>query len=536
MYSRLFLSLLLICAMATTASAYTLDDVEWDTSIDSATLHWGDSVEDNGYTITAEDFQKDEHVYISISKNGQTLKHGALLVGDNLEYRDTEEGKDIRVNVNEVKVNIDEWTGNMEDPTAEIQIDNRGEPEFDISIETDRDEYDPRITSETEMEVTLKIKNDGSAKAEDVQLTVDPAGMDVVGGDLKETISSLEIDVTTEEYKLTLKVPHLWEETDLDIVGTAGGYDINGELHENEESETVTIAPKVELMITKSIPEEIYMDETARVSVSIRNNGLYHVGDITVEDEIFDHMELLDDIALNKKISLEAGETIKLFEYSLKPTRSGEFTAPATVASFKAPNGKTYEYDSNEPEIEINGPVISVTQSTESLTVRPSDEVKVSVKVSNKGNRDASVNAISEIPEDVTFVSGETGLDQVIPNDESKSYNYIIRAGNDGNFTVPAVRVSFIDMENYKGERVSNILQVNVTNTSTQETATGTSNKDDSQTSDDDGDDNSIFSDDESNGGSGSGENNENNKVEPGFGALMAIFILAGIYVFGKKR
>jgi hypothetical protein len=533
MYSRLFLSLLLICAIATTASAYTLDDVEWDKSIDSSTLHWGDSVEDNGYTITAEDFQKDEHVYISISKNGQTLKHGALLVGDTLEYRDTEEGRDIRVHVNKVKVNIDEWTGNMEDPTAEIRIYNRGEPEFDVSIETDRDEYDPRITSETEMEVSLKIKNDGSAKAEDVRFTVEPAGMDVVGGDLTETISSLEIDEITEEYKLTLKVPHLWEETDLDIVATVEGYDINGDLHESEEIETVTIAPKVELMITKSMPEKIYIDKTARVSVSIRNNGLYDVSGITVEDEVFDHMELFDDLNLKKKISLEAGETIKLFEYSLKPTKSGEFKAPATIASFKAPNGKTYEYESNQPEIQIDGPVITVTQSTASSTIRPSDEVKVTVKVSNKGNKDASVNAVSEIPEDVTFVSGETGLDQVIPKGKSKSYNYIVRAENDGNFTVPAVRVSFIDMENYKGERVSNILQFNVTNTSTQDTATDTSNKDDSQTSDDGGD-NSIFSDDESTGGSG--ETNENNKVQPGFGALMAIFVLAGIYVFGIKR
>ncbi|ADE36768.1 BatD family protein [Methanohalophilus mahii] len=535
MYSRLFLSLLLICAMAATASAYTLDDVEWDTSIDSATLHWGDSVEDNGYTITAEDFQKDEHVYISISKNGQTVKHGALLVGDNLEYRDTEEGKDIRVHVKQVEVNIDEWTGNMEDPIAKIQVDQRGEPEFDISIETGRDEYDPRITSETEMEVTLKIKNGGSAKAEDIQLNVDPAGMDVVGGDLTETISSLEADETTEEYKLTLKVPHLWEETDLDIVSTVDGYDINGDMHESEEIETVTIAPKVELMITKSMPEKIYMDKTARVSVSIRNNGIYDVSDIVVVDELFDHMELLDDLNLKKEISLEAGETIKLFEYSLKPTKSGEFKAPATIASFKAPNGKTYEYESNEPEIEINGPVISVTQSTDSLTVRPSDEVKISVKVSNKGNRDASVNAVSEIPEDVTFVSGETSLDQVIPKGESKSYNYIVRAENDGNFTVPAVKASFIDMENYKGERVSNTLQFNVTDTSTRDTANDTSNKADSQTSGDE-EDNNIFSDDESNGGSGSGENNENNKVQPGFGALMAIFVLAGIYVFGIKR
>jgi hypothetical protein len=534
MYSRIFLSLLLICAGATTASAYTLDDIQWDKSIDSATLHWGDSVEDNGYTITAEDFQKDEHVYISISKNGQTLKHGALLVGDNLEYRDTEEGKDIRVHANEVKVNIDEWTGNMEDPTAEISIYNRGKPEFDISIETDRDEYDPRITSKAEIEVTLKIKNDGSAKAEDVQLSVDPAGMDVVEGDLTESISSLEIDETTEEYELTLKVPHLWEETDLDIVATVEGYDINGDLHKNEEIETVTIAPKVELMITKSIPEEIYMDETARVLVSIRNNGLYDVSNITVKDKIIDHMELLDDVVLNKNISLDAGETIKIFEYSMKPTKSGEFKTPATIASFKASNGKIYEYESNQPEIQVDGPVITVTQSTESSTIRPSDEVKVTVKVSNKGNRDASVKAVSEIPDDVTFVRGETSLDQVIPEGKSKSYNYIIRAGNEGNFTVPAARASFIDMENYKGERVSNILQFDIINTSTQDAATDASNKADSQISDDSGDDNSIFSDDESNGGSG--ETNENNKVQPGFDALMVIFVLTGIYVFGIKR
>jgi len=559
MYSRLFLSLLLICAMATTASAYTLDDVQWDTSIDSATLHWGDSVEDNGYTITAEDFDEDDdsnkYVYITIERDGKILEHGFLDTNFGLEYRDTEKGNDIKIIAEEINIEFDSWTGEMEDPTAKIKVQQRGLPEFDIDIETDEDEYDPKHTSETEIDVTFKVKNDGAAKAEDVIINIDSAGMDAINGDLTKTVSSLKVGEITEEYTVTLETPHLWDETDLEIIATAEGYDINEELHIDNNSKTVTIAPKVELQVVKIVgtqrsfekiaqnetsindddPEKmvIDMEDSAYVSVVIRNDGLYDIEDITVKDKVFEHMELLDDINLEKNISLEAGETLRLFEYTMHPIKTGTYTFPSAIASFTASNGETYEYESNEQKIEINGPDIDITQDIGSSTIRPLDEVEVTVKVSNKGTRDAHVNSSSSIPDNLTFLRGDTGLEKVIKKGDTATYSYTISASSAGTYEIPPVKADFVDLTSYKGERVSNILQFNVTNTSTQDTATDTSNKDDSQTSDDGGD-NSIFSDDESTGGSG--ETNENNKVQPGFGALMAIFILAGIYVFGIKR
>lgn len=524
----LVILLMMLCVFSVTASAYTLDDIEWK-STETATLHWGHSFE-NGeakddsydtYVIKAEDFAIDGFVSISLSKDGEIKDIASLGFADSWEYRDEENGQDIKLVVKELKTNIDQWTGNMEDPTVKIEVYRRGVPDFDIDIKTEKNEYDPRSPSNPkEVVTTITVKNKGYAEAEDVEVIIDPAGMELANGDLKTSITRLVKDETSELIEVNLEVPHLWEETDLEIEVTVRAKDINGDIHEDSEKKTITVQPKAELILTKSIAEELYMDETAYVKVAVRNYGIYSINSVTIKDTVLSSMELKDSITLEKTVSFNPGETIEVFSYALKPIKPGSYTSPEAVATFSASNDKTYTYESEDPKIEINGPYITLTQKLDKTKVEPGTEVKVTVTAKNEGNRDASTRVSStDFPEGTSFVSGETTYDKVLGKGESGSYSYILKMDEEGTFKISPATATFIDMESYKGEKISNMPEITVEIPEPEESSTssGTSNP-------------------SNDGSSQPGTESNEEVVEPGFESIFAIAALAGVYLAIRRR
>ncbi|MGM0771221.1 MAG: BatD family protein [Halobacteriota archaeon] len=526
----LIIILMVLCVFSFTASAYTLDDVEWK-STETKTLHWGDSFE-NGeakddsydtYVIKAEDFSKDGYVSLSLSKNGQIKDIASLGLADSWEYRDEENGQDVKLFIKEIKTNVDQWTGNMEDPTVKVEVYRRGVPEFDIKIETEQNEYDPRSPSNPKEVVTIiTVKNKGYAEAEDVEVIVDPAVMELAEGDIKTRIKTLAKDETAEVIEVELEVPHLWEETDLDIEVNVRAKDINGDIHEDSEKKKITVMPKAELIVTKTITKNIYMDETAYVSVAARNHGIYSMNSVTLKDTVLSSMELKDSVTLEKTVSFKPGETIEVFSYALKPIKPGKYTSPEAVATYSASNGKTYTYESEDPQIEINGPYIALSQKVDKTNVQPGTEVKVTVTAKNEGNRDASTRVSSDFPEGTAFVSGDTSFDKVLGKGESGSYSYILKMNDEGTFKLPAATATFIDMESYKGEKISNMPEITVKIPEPEQSGTSSST-------------NNPSDDATSHSGTPVTESNEE-VVEPGFESILAIAALVGVYTAIRRR
>ncbi|WP_445475916.1 BatD family protein [Methanococcoides methylutens] len=532
----LIILLMMLCLFSFTASAYTLDDIEWK-STETATLHWGHSFE-NGeakddsydtYVIKVEDFSVDGFASISISRDGEIKTVGFISNGQSFEYRDEENGQDIKVFASELKLNIDEWTGNMEDPTVKLEIWRRGVPEFDIDIQTEKDpntekdnEYDPRSASKpNEIVTTITVKNNGYAEAKNVEVIIDPAGMELADGDLKTTMLTLAKDGTAEPIEVSFEVPHLWEKTDLDINITVRAKDINGDIHEDSEKKKITILPKAELILTKSIAKELYMDETAYVTVAVRNHGIYSMNSVTIKDTVLSSMELKDSVTLEKTVSFKPGETIEVFSYALKPIKPGSYTSPEAVATYTASNGKIYTYESeDDTKIEINGPYITITQNIDKTKVEPGSEVKVTVTAKNEGNRDASIRVSSaDFPDSATFVSGETSFDKVLGKGESGSYSYILKMNDEGIFKLSPATATFIDMESYKGEKISNMPEITV---EIPEPAESTASSGTSTTS--------------SSGSSQPGTESNEEVVQPGFESIFAITALAGVYMAMRRR
>jgi uncharacterized repeat protein (TIGR01451 family) len=523
----LLLSIYVLCLPAL---AYTVDDIEWKDSADkTGTLTWGGTLAMDSYIIKAEDFNKDGFVSISISSNNQIKAISPLYVGESLRYRDTDNGNDVMVIVDSVTLNIDSWTGNMKDPKVAIKVYKRAYPNMKIEISTDKDTYDPRLTGSSIITATINIKNEGDAKAYNMDVEIDSCGMQQTSGKIKYSFNDVEEDKVLEPIVVKFKAPEYWDQTKIDFKITTKSKDINNQIHSHEKIKTLTIEPVVELIITKTIAKEIYMDKAVYVSVSVYNKGIYSVSSATVTDSLSEDFELQDSTNQETTVSFTPGETkADLFKYTLKPTKTGEITIPATTATFTGPDGKVHTFKSEAPKVKVNGPNIVLTKAVSPSSVNPGKEATVTVTVHNQGNRDASVTTAESLPSSVSFVNGNLEFKEVVAGGKSATYSYVIRTKQTGDIKMPATTATFIDMEGFKGERISNMPVLSVVDPEEQ---TSASLSDSSQSSTP-----SSTSGSSSSSTDSTVTNSDDTRVQPGFEGSLMIFILICVFAVIKRR
>lgn len=445
---------------AFSVTAFAEEDIEWVEKQDGTTLYWGDTVTVNGYDIKAEDFNDDNQVFISISKDGEKLKTSPLSVGLEVVYDDR-----IKVYAQEVDPNYETIekngkkfkTGNW-NPYAKLDILIKGEPRFDIEVETKKDTYDSKSTGDSAIDVSIKIKNEGDAKAENTILTIDTAGMEVLKGKTKYTFGQVFKDETLEPVNLTLKAPKPWEDTDLNVTAKVTCKDVRDEKYEDVGFKVIKIEKKWGLVISKVITKNNHMGKPIRVSVNVRNEGLCDLDNIKLKDSVAPETHLQKDMVLEKTLSLKSGElTEKVFEYTLIPDKPGEFTFPKATANFTLPNGQNGEAGSNNSEnVKIYGPEISVTKIIDRQQLNSGDKLTVTITVRNAGNAGSSVTVTDTVPPEAKLISGETSFKQILEsNGDSKTVSYILQMHKEGEIRLPACKASFLDLDEYSGEVIS---------------------------------------------------------------------------------
>ena len=436
------------------------EDIEWVEKQDGTTLYWGNTVTVNDYVIKAEDFNDEGQMFISISKDGEKLKTSPLSAGLEVVYDDR-----IKVYAQEVDPNYETIerdgkkfkTGNWS-PYAKLDILVKGEPEFDIDVETKKDTYDSKSTGDNAIDVSIKIKNDGDAKAEKAVLTIDTAGMEVLKGKTKYTLGEVLKDETLEPVNITVKAPKPWEDTDLNITAKITCVDVRDEKYEDVGFKVIKIEKKWGLVISKLITKNNHMGKPIHVLVNVRNEGLCDLDDIEFKDSIAPETHLQKDAVLEKTLSLKSGELAeRVFEYNLIPEKPGEFTFPKATATFILPNGQDGEAGSNNSEkVKIYGPEISVTKTINKQQLNSGDELTVTITVKNTGNVDSSVTVTDTVPPEAKLISGETSFKQIVgKNSDSKTVTYILQMHKEGEIQLPACKASFLDLDEYSGEVIS---------------------------------------------------------------------------------
>lgn len=436
------------------------EDIEWVEKQDGVKLYWGDTLTVDGYVIKAEDFNENNQVFVSISKDGEKLKTAPLSAGSEVLYDDRIKVYAQKVDPNYETITIDnkEFKTKNWNPYAQLDILVKGEPKFDIDIETRKDTYDSKSTGDSRIDVSIKLKNEGEAKAEDTILTIDTAGMDVLKGKTRYNLGDVLKGETPTPVNLTLEAPTPWVDTDLNITARTTCLDVRDNKYENIGYKVIKIEKKWGLVISKTVTKDNHMGKPIYVLVNVRNNGLCDINNIKLEDSIAPEMHLKKDVMLDKALSLKSGELAqKVFEYALIPDKPGEFTIPKTIANFTLPNGQSGNASSNNSEkVKIYGPEISVIKTINKQQLNSGDELTVTVTAKNTGNVDASVTLTDTVPKEAKFISGETSFKQVLASDGgSKTITYILQMHKEGEIRLPACKASFLDLDEYSGEVTS---------------------------------------------------------------------------------
>lgn len=519
-------------------TALATDDIEWVEKQSGAKLYWGDSVTEGNYTIKADDFS-DEMVYISISKDGQTLKTSPLSEGMELVYNDEIKvcAKDIDPNYETITKDGEEFKTQNKNPFAEMNISLRGAPSFEIKVETNEDEYD----SNDRIDVSITAKNNGDAQAKNVVLAIDTAGMELIKGKSEYKDTKVSKDEEFEPVNLTLEAPSPWEETEYNITAKITCEDVKDKEYEYVGSKTVKVGKMWNLVVSKTFPNDCHMGETVRVSVSVRNRGSCDIDDIELNDSIVSGMHLKEETGLNKTISLKAGEMVeKVFEYTLIPETPGEFTFPPSVATFTLPNGDSKEVSSNiSGTFKVYGPNITVTKTVDKQQLNPGDELNVTLTAQNSGNVNANVTVTDTLPAGANFVSGETSFSQILSSGGgSKTVSYTMKIDEEGEIQLPACKASFIDLDKYSGQVNSEtpVVYVGVPlslegNSTQQEGITGSS-----QEKNESSETNESSEENESAGLLQTGTDEEDSGIVPGMGFFPALLGLLAVTVLLLRR
>jgi len=533
MAKRIALIVLLAVFVFSTFSMVALaaDEVEWVEKKNDAKFYWGDTITVDGYEIKAEDFNEDKMVFVSISKDGEKLKTSPLTAGLEFEYDDEIKvyAQNVNPNYEVIKKDGKEFkTGNW-NPYAELDILIRGKPSFEIKVETEKGTYDSKSIGDRRIDVTITVKNNGEAKAENVVLTVDTGGLEVLSGKTKYTYTKILKGETVGPITLTLKTPTPWEDTDFKITAKTTCEDIKDNKYEHTGSKTIKIEKKWDLIVSKSATKERHMGEPVYVSVSVRNGGLCDINDIVLKDSIVSNMQLQKDTTLEETLSLKAGETAEdVFEYTLIPDKPGEFTFPKTVATFTLANRESKKVESdNSEKTKIYGPYIEITKTVDKQQLNPGDELTVKVTAKNSGNVDASVKVTDTVPSEAKLISGETSFSQVLGSGGgSKTITYVLQMNKEGKIEIPACKASFLDLDKYSGEVYSETSVVNVGTTITLE---GSSSQKEGSTA--------SNLEKEASSQVSTGGTEEDYGDTPGFSSLLAVTgILAGTGLLRKKR
>ena len=474
--------------------AFAAEDIEWVEKQDGTKRYWGDTATVDGYVIKAEDFNDDKQVFVSISKDGEKLKTAPLSEGSEVVYDDKIKVYAQKVDPNYETITIDDKKFETKNwnPYAELDILVRGEPKFDIDVETRKDIYDSKSAGDSRIDVSIKLKNEGESKAEDTVLTIDTAGMEVLKGKTRYRLGDVLKDETLEPVNLTLKAPTPWIDTDLNITAKTTCVDVRDNKYEHIGSKVIKIEKKWGLVISKIVTKNNHMGKPVHVSVNVLNKGLCDISDIELKDSIASETHLQKDAVLDKTLSLKSGELAeKVFEYTLIPDKPGEFTFPKTIATFSLPNGQSGDASSNNSEkVKIYGPEISVTKTINRQQLNSGDELTVTVTAKNTGNVDASVTLTDTVPQEAKLISGETSFKQVLASDGgSKTITYILQMHKEGEIHLPACKASFLDLDEYSGEAISDTpvvyvgVPISLEGSSTQPEGTTESNQEKNESS-----------------------------------------------------
>ncbi|MFA4935136.1 MAG: tetratricopeptide repeat protein [Candidatus Methanoperedens sp.] len=388
-------------------------------------------------------------VGLNISKNGKFISSFALGLSESYVVPDGE----LKVTAKELPAqNAREWIFESYAPWAIIELNPRGTPRLDVSIQTDKDKYTSSYT--TDIVTTVKLDNTGSADAVNVDMAI-LTELPIKRGNLKYHYDKIKPGESITE-SLTFSSPILTEQKTTVISANVSGYDVMAIPYTAKFSKSISIAPEVpvSLVVRKSTVDKMYLKDYTIVSLSVKNNGRYDANNVNITDYLPEGFRLLGSQSLNWVVDLPAGGEWD-YHYTIRPTKANKegVVFPAATAEFTFRN-ELYSQRSNQPRIVVYGPGIILTKQTDVSEVNPGDIVTVTVIAENTGSTPTRVSISDTLPDKVTLISGSTVKEGFLEATRKLGFNYTLRIDSNEPITLPPATAEFFELGS-KGRRIS---------------------------------------------------------------------------------
>jgi uncharacterized repeat protein (TIGR01451 family) len=462
---KLICIVLLLILCLNVACAYSEDDLEWACG-STKKLFIDDTISNGNFTIMVCDFSKSadqkerKFVGITIYEMGIQVADLALVESEDYIYNDT-----IRITVTELSIPETDWaTGLPEESWVKIKLEPRGVPCFDVDFETDKDDY-PAYSSKIEMDLT--IQNTGDAKADDVDIHIDTGGLELINGQDHYHYSNIEkgvrIDHETDTAQfdpipLQFAVPSVIVDTEFNVKVDIECTDITGIKY----SYSITHPVKVSgcFRISKSINDNIYINEVAIVTISLTNDGSRPINAITVSDTLPDNFKLKENSSLEWEMDLSPGES-RSITYTLLPIQPDEegYVTPPASAQWTG-DGKIYTAHTDTPNIDVYGPKIELLKSVNPGVIDGEATVTVTIEVKNTGNVLANVVVTDSLPENAKLEDGKPEAEIVLRGGESQTFSYKMKLDISDSIELPCAVAHFVDIRDCSGNVVSDIISI----------------------------------------------------------------------------
>ena len=435
-------------------------DDKWD-YIGEDTLYQGDTYSARDYVVEVTDFDKKKGlVLLELKKDDMLLNRSILNAScDEFTY-DEEVGIKISNTADDL---LSENPTNWQNPRIHLEFYVWKEPGLFLGVSISRVTYKP---PDSNIHVTVKIKNTGEAEIRDVELDIDPTGLEIKHGKLTHHFSSIKDD-ESETIDLILRVPRLLFNSSFIINGSASGIDDKNVVYTALDSKTLNVLPLCDLKINK-VKMNTSMDRDARVGIEVMNTGIVDLN-LTFVDTIPPDFKLRQQsIPLNFEICQKkliwranlAPHEEKIYYYYMEPLRPGVFTINPVNAEWNI-RGVNYSVSSNTPTMAVDGAYLIFNRTAFPAQVECGEYVTVSLSVVNIGNKAASVSISDVLPDGTSLVNGNTTLQTNLDANQTAAIEYIIRMEASGNITFPHSEIELVSKD-YSRLQVSDIINIDV--------------------------------------------------------------------------
>lgn len=450
------------------AAAFNPNDIEWSAAV-TGTLHKGESVVSGDYTIKAVQFPSavqgrqdikgnwlpennvDPMVYLEIYKKGTLIKELILTPQSETYYDPDYEAKIYSTGF--MSPSAKEWIFQYYNPWATVAIETRAKPKLDVTVSTDKSTYassDDRV-----MKVTVKITNSGGAVAKNIDVNLNIGELKLEGGgtdQLHKYFYKLDKGAS-QSFSVILSVPVLTGQKSYPVSANAKGYDVKDIEYKGSVSSSITVSPKPALpprvTISKSVKNNIYLKDSAFVKIVVANGGTYDVSNVIIKDSMSENFQLMTNESLQWNVSLLKPGQEWSRSYQIKPLSASlsGFTIPAATVSFTYKNINA-SASSQTTSVVVNGPKIILNKSVNRARVNISEDVTVTVSISNVGNMGTKAEVKDLLPEGTSLVSGPTSLASTfLEYNKPQGFSYIIRMNTEGEIQLPSALANYTDVE-----------------------------------------------------------------------------------------